>query len=106
MIKHLNLILFFLLPIHLYGQAKCDCPENHKDENLLRIFSFKNGHIIGLCGSKEKGEEGSTYNNSVLYDCKTRKMIAEFDGYNPYYINFKNDTLEVSELNCGKKLCV
>lgn len=89
-----------LLPILLSGQPKCSCPEpyNYEKNEADKVYQYRNGKTIGLCGYSERQNSYVVYAEFVLVDCFSNKILGEWGANQTCSVIFENDTLIVSEL--------
>ncbi|MGC4101197.1 hypothetical protein [Ferruginibacter sp.] len=84
-----------------FAQNKnCNCPENNLGATgkANKVYSFKNGKTIGLCGTVEAGKKDVAYSEFILFQCGKNKILQEWDATETCNILMKNDTLTVQEL--------
>ena len=97
------LSIFLCLPFICHiasGQNKtCNCPENELGEKgrADKIFSFKNGRSIGLCGSMETRDNTVTWSEFILFQCGSATIVSDWDATQSCKISMDKDTLIVQE---------
>lgn len=97
-----------VLPVVLFGQGKCSCPEpyNYEKKGADKVYQYENGKTIGLCGYSERENSHVVYSEFVLFDCVSNKVLGEWGATQTCFVDFDNDTLVVKELKMlpvGKK---
>ncbi|WP_276133616.1 hypothetical protein [Polluticoccus soli] len=92
------LLFFILFSGYVRGQQNCICPSGTIIGNVTKpakTFSFNGGTIV-MCGGYT--ENGNVFSEFLLYDCRTEKIIGEWDATQSCTLVKSNDTLIVSTL--------
>jgi hypothetical protein len=83
------------------GQTTPACPCMGifgKADKADRTFQFKNGKKIGLCGFIDTVGKQIIYSEFTVYECGQKNIVKEWDATKECLIEFKKDTLKISEL--------
>jgi len=100
----LKMLLFLVIGQMASAQIKkqsCNCPTGQDLAHQgapEKIFYFKNGQQIGLCGDIEPGNKDTIYSEVILYHCGAEGFFRGWNGTQTCKITQDNDTVVVEKL--------
>ena len=71
----------------------CKC-YNNLDEEPIKTYTFSDQNSISVCGYIENDD----FSEFAIFDCKTQKLIANYDAVQTCKLNFENDQLHIAEI--------
>jgi len=99
--RQLLTILFITVGHFAFGQNRsCDCPKNDLSTSVKadKIFTFRNGKSIGLCGYVDTDNKDTSYSEFFLFQCGQTNILNQWDATQICKISKRKDTLIVQEL--------
>ncbi|MFP9114673.1 hypothetical protein ACLI1A_12080 [Flavobacterium sp. RHBU_3] len=101
--KNLLAAAFMLLSSYIFAQVNsCQCPENldagtTEGDAPQKVFTFKNGRQIILCGYENEEDGKAVYSEFILQECDSPDIIGFWEAMFTGTVEFKNNVIFIKE---------